>query len=74
MTVTTIDKDAEALTLTLIADFAAPVEAVGEIRAAASAVRVRSARAANPSGERSVSRSSWPRTPISVAASGSSVQ
>ena len=31
MTVTTIDKDTEALTLTLIADFAAPVEAVWEL-------------------------------------------
>jgi uncharacterized protein YndB with AHSA1/START domain len=31
MTVTTIDKDTEALTLTLIAVFAAPVEAVWEL-------------------------------------------
>ena len=31
MTVTTIDKDTEALTLTLVADFAAPVEAVWEL-------------------------------------------
>jgi len=31
MTVTTIDKDTEALTLTLVADFAAPVDAVWEL-------------------------------------------
>ena len=31
MTVTTIDKDTEALTLTLVADFAAPIDAVWEL-------------------------------------------